>query len=408
MSRPEDGSALDSGRGWVIVATSFLVLFVLWGAVFTYTVYAEALATTFGLSPLRVSAVFSVGTAAFFVAGGAVGILAARVPLRRVVAASAAGVAVAVVALQFVESFYGLLAAFSVFGVASGTMFVVVISLVPQWFDVYEGRAMGLTVTGNGLGVQVMPFVWLWLLARTDVRGAFLVVGGTAVVVLVAAAAVFRRPPGQGRTASVGWAWIRTLVGDGRFVAAWVGLVLAWSWYLVLSAGLVDILVSAGIVRSVAATAFGLIGGVSIASRVASGGLADRIGPRRTLAAGIVLAGVGVLLLSVTTTRPTMYAAIVTFGAGLGAIAALYAPIVIRAFDPENATAVTGVFTFCSAVAGFLAPLGVNALAQAVGGFSLPLAVLGALTFLGAWLFYWGTDPSVEAGARVPMDRDGR
>ena len=392
----EDPSALDSRRGWAIVATSFLVLFVLWGAVFTFTVYAEALATTFGLSPIRVSAVFSVGTAAFFVAGGVVGIVASRVPLRRVVAGSAAGVAAAAVGLQFAESFYGLLVAFSVFGVASGTAFVVVISLVPQWFDVYEGRAMGLTITGNGLGVQVMPLVWLWLLERTDFRGAFLVVGGGGTVVLMAAAATFRRPSGSGGgvTASVGWTWVRTLVGDVRFVAAWVGLVLAWSWYLVLSAGMVDVLVSAGIVRSVAATAFGLIGGVSIASRVASGGLADWIGPRRTITAGVGLAAVGVLVLAVTTTRPTMYAAIVASGAGLGAIAALYAPIVIRAFDPENATAVAGVFTFCSAVAGFLAPLGVNALAQAVGGFTVPFVVLGVLTFLGAGLFYWGTDPS--------------
>ena len=115
----------------------------------------------------------------------------------------------------------------------------------------------------------MLPFVWLWLLERTTIRGAFLVVGGIGAAVLLVASLFFRRPPGA-RTSdpvAVDLAWLRTLLADARFLAAWVGLVLVWAWSFVLSAGTVDILTAAGIARPVAATAFGLVGGVSIASR---------------------------------------------------------------------------------------------------------------------------------------------
>jgi len=396
-SDDERESVTDGRFGWLIVGLGFLLLAVLWGAVFTFTVYADALAGAFGLSALRTQAVFSVGTAAFFVVGGAVGIVVSGLPLRPVLLAAAAAVAASAGLLQVADSALGLTVAFALLGVAGGTTFVVTISLVPQWFDRYEGTAMGMTVVGNGLGVQVMPFVWLWLLARTSVRRAFLVVGVVGVALLLAASFAYRRPPGRrgSRRLAVDAAWARSLVADPRFLAAWVGLVLAWGWYFVLSAGLVDILTRVGIARTVAATAFGLVGGVSVVSRVASGGLADRVGPRETIAGGVVLAALGLFVLAVAASTTTMYASLVTFGVGLGAIAALYPPIIIRAFGPANATAITGVFTLCSAVAGFITPLAVNALTSAVGGYATPLVALGVLTLLGAGLFYWGTDPSV-------------
>lgn len=395
-----DADAVDSRSGWILVALGFLALLVLWGAVFTFTVYADALASAYGLSSIRTSAVFSIGTAAFFVAGGLVGILVSRLPLRPVVFAAGVAVAVAVGAIQAVSSFPGLAASFALFGAAGGTAFVVIISLIPQWFDAYEGRAMGITVAGNGLGVQVLPFVWLWLLERTTIRLAFLAVGGVGALVLFAASLFFRRPPGSpgGGTSTADLAWLRSLVGDPRFLAAWVGLLLVWGWYFVLSEGAVEILTAAGIARQVAATAFGLVGGISIASRVASGGLADWIGPRLTLGAGVVLTAVGLFVLATVATVTTMYVALATFGVGLGAIAALYAPIVIRAFGPENATAVAGLFTFCSAASGFLTPVAVDAFENVAGGYGLPLVVLAVLTLVGAGLFYWGTNPEVGGG----------
>lgn len=393
---PMGRDEIDSARGWLVVVLGVVALLLVWGTIFTFTVYAEALAAAFGLSSLRVSSVFSITTAAFFVAGGTAGVLIARLPLRPVVAAAGLLIAAAVGLLQLVSSYAGLATAFGLVGTAGGTVFVVVISLVPQWFDAYEGRAMGVTMTGNGLGVLVLPFAWVWLLARTDVRTAFLVVGSATAVAVLLASLVYRRPrglePAQG--VAVDLDWLRSSLRNRRFVVALVGYPLIWSWYFVLSANLVDVLTASGIARTVAATAFGTIGGISLLTRLASGVVADRIGPRVTLLAGVSLAALGVLLLPAVDTAVSMYVALAVFGVGLGTVATLFSPVILGRFGPENATAIVGLFTAVEATTAFGAPLGLNLLVTATGGFDLPLVGLAAVTVAGAGLFHWGTAPS--------------
>lgn len=389
-------SALDSTTGWSIVGLGVLVLVLVWGTVFTFTVYAGELGATFGLSSFRASSVFSITTASFLVAGGAIGVPVARLPLRPVVAATGVALGGAVALLQVVSTYPAVVVAFGLFGAAGGTAVVVVISLVPQWFDAYEGRAMGITMTGNGLGVLLLPFVWLWLFERTDIRGAFAVVGGATVVTLLLASLVYRRPPGAAldETTPVDRAWLRATLTDVRFQSAAAGFALLWTWYFVLSAGLVDVLTATGIRRTVATAAFGTIGGISVVTRVGNGVVADRIGMRTTFTGGVVLAGAGSVMLSGAGSRPVLYLPLVVFGIGLGAVASLYSPIVVRRFGPENASAVVGLFNVVEAVTAFLAPIGLNALVGVTGGYTLPLVALTGVTFLGAGLFYWGTSPA--------------
>ncbi|RLM53689.1 MFS transporter [Halobellus sp. Atlit-31R] len=392
-------AAFDSSTSWLVAALGLLVLVLVWGLVFTFTVYAQALGDAFGLSGLRVSSIFSITTATFYVAGGTIGILIARVPLRPVVAAAGVVLLSAVGLLQVVTSYLGLAVVFGLVGVASGTMFVIVISLVPQWFERYEGRAMGITMTGNGLGILVFPPIWVWLLDRTGFDETFAVIAGATALATLAASAVYRRPPGlrAGGTAPVDVSWLRSRITDASFGGALVGFSALWSWYFVLSSDFVGILTAGGIARGVAATAFGIVGGVSVAARVASGEFADRIGMRVTLATGVVLAAVGTVALPWTETRLAMYALLVVFGIGLGAIAPLYSPIVIGRFGPENATAIVGAFTVAQAATAFLVPIGLNLLREATNGYVVPLVAVGGLTFLGAGLFYRGTAPADES-----------
>ena len=207
--------------------------------------------------------------------------------------------------------------------------------------------------------------------------------------------AVHRRPSGRhsGAGPVVGADWLRANVFEPRFLTAVAGFSLLWTWYFVLSADLVGILTGNGIPRAVAATAFGIVGGVSVAGRVASGEFADRIGTRVTLTAGVaVAAGAMVALPWIGSTLP-MYALLIAFGAGLGAVAPLFSPVVISRFGPQNATAIVGAFTVGQAVTAFSAPVVLSLLRSASGGYALPLVVLGCVTLIGGGLFYRGTAP---------------
>lgn len=398
MNRTDD-DALDSLTSWFIVALGLTILVLDWGYIFTFTVYSDALAEAFGLSGLRVSSVFSITTATFYVVGGLIGVVIARLPLRPVVAAAAGIFAVAIGLIQVTGSYLGLVASFALVGMAGGAMFVIVISLVPQWFDEYEGRAMGITMIGNGLGILVLPPVWIRLLERTSVRSALAAVGGVLVLVMLLASLVYRRPPGRHAAGAspVDLGWLRSNLTDPDFLGALAGFSFLWSWYFVLSVDAVGVLTAAGISRSVAATAFGAIGGVSVAARVVSGEFGDRVGMRATMTAGVVLAALAMWALPWIGSPIAMYALLVLFGVGLGTVAPLFSPIIIERFGPANATAIVGLFILGQAVTAFTTPVALNVLYDFSGGYVLPLLAIGGLTLLGGGLFYGGTAPVEEA-----------
>lgn len=410
----------DTRGGWVIVAIGFTALFLIWGIVFTFTVFARPLEIEFGLSSAQSSTVFSSQMFVFFLTGGLVGMGASSLPIRPIIATTALAVATGTVVLQVGDAYVLVLVGFALIGGASGTVFVILISIVPQWFDVSKGRAMGTMLVGSGLGVQFLPFGWLWLIDLGGIRFAFLVVGVGLTLVLAAGAVVIRRPPvlrgdGTGRSsaeigqpnststhgkgglshsAGIDREWLRRLFASQRFWLAFVGFVLFWGWYFAFSADLVDILTADGVNRTLAAQAFGIIGGVSVVSRLGSGILGDRFGLRPTLTTATLLSAVGILLLLLSDgTILFMYLSLGTFGIALGAMATLYPPIIVRAFDPQNATAVVGIFQIGSAITGFLGPLFLYSLASVTGGYDVPLMALATLTVLGALLFHVGTAP---------------
>ncbi|GAB3685212.1 hypothetical protein GCM10028857_15360 [Salinarchaeum chitinilyticum] len=395
--------AIDSARGWLLVALGVCMLTLLWGTLFTYTVYVDQLSAAFGLTSLQASAVFSITSAIFLLSGGVFGVVAARFPLRPVVASAGLGLAVVAWAVQIVNSYAGLLIAFALLGMAGGTAFIVVVSLVPQWFDAYQGRAMGITMTGNGLGVLTVPFVWLWLFDRVAFQTAFGVVAGGAAVVVLASSLVYRRPPGHtGTTTTADLSWLRRRVADRRFLGAAIGYGLLWGWYYVLSAQLVDILTGNGIDRAVAAGAFGIVGGVSIVARVGGGAVGDHVGRRTVFVACVGVAAACVLVLPVVGSPLLLYVVLAGFGIGNGTLAALWSPIVLDSFGSENATATVGLLNAATAGAAFLSPLAVSALRSATGGYGIPLVALAVVTVLGVVLFYWGTAHDPRKGINAP------
>jgi MFS family permease len=384
--------AIDSTRSWLLVALGVCMLTTIWGTLFTFTVYASRLSEAFGLSGLQGSSLFSITTAVFLISGGVFGVVAARFPLRPVVAAAGVGLAVVAAGVQVVDSYAGVLVVFALLGMAAGTVFIVVVSLVPQWFDAYEGSAMGVTLSGNGLGVLTFPFVWLWLFDHTEFRFAFAAVTGVAALVVLVLSLIYRRPPGGSIDApDVDSEWLRWRVGDRRFLVATIGYALLWAWYYVLSSQIVDILTTNGIDATVAAGAFGIVGGVSIVARVGGGFVGDRVGQRDVFAACVILAAACVVVLPVIGSRLPLYVVLVGFGIGNGTLAALWSPIVLNRFGTENATATVGLLNTAIAGSAFLAPLAVSALHGITGSYTSPLVALGVVTVAGVALFYWGT-----------------
>ncbi|MFC5972054.1 nitrate/nitrite transporter [Halomarina salina] len=388
------GETLDSPHGWLVVALGICMLTLIWGTVFTFTVYADRLAATFTLSELQVSSVFSITTSVFLAVGGLFGIFAARFPLRPVLTAVGVGLTVAALLLQVVTSYLGVLAAFALLGMAGGTAFTIIVSLAPQWFDTYQGLATSVTMTGVGLGPLVLPFAWLWLFNRTGFRTSLATIVGVMVAIVFVSSLFYRRPAGPAQAGeTVDTAWIRRRVRNPRFLSTAIGFPLVFVWFYVLSAHLVSILTTNGIDAGVAAAGISVIGGVSVFTRVGGGFVGDRIGQRATFLMSAVLASVCALSLPFAHSRLLVYGTLFGLGVALGPLASLWSPIILTRFGQENATATVGLLNISMAGFALLAPLAVGPLKHMTGGYVVPLVALGVVTALGAGLFGWGTTP---------------
>jgi MFS family permease len=324
-------------------------------------------------------------------------VFAARFSLRSIVIAIGLGLGISAMLLQVVNSYAGVVLTFVLFAVAGGTAFIVILSLAPQWFDTYRGIATSITVIGIGLGPLLLPFVWLRLLGQMNFRTAFAVVAGIAAVTVLVSSLFYHRPPSESETIStVDRSWLRNRIDDTRFLGTALGFTLIWTWYLTFSSHLVEILAANNFDRRIAAAGLGIIGGVSIFSRIGGGVIGDRFGQRKTYVVSVALPALFILAIPLSHSNLAIYIILAGLGIGLGPLASLWSPIVLKRFGHENATATIGLLTLTSGGSAFLGPLGLSVLYHVTGGYVIPLVALSVATFLGAGLFAWGTAPQEQ------------
>jgi len=169
-----------------------------------------------------------------------------------------------------------------------------------------------------------------------------------------------------------------------------VGIALSFAWYQLLAAYAVDLFAARGLTAAGASTAFGLIGGVSIISRIASGYLADVMGSRRAFLASLVCAVAGIAMLFVPSVSIVMIA-ICLIGLGLGGSATLYIPLLMGVYSPEKDTAIVGTFNVAIGVAALaMPPLG-TASVEFTGSFTIAIFLTFAAAVGGLWVTAVGT-----------------
>lgn len=371
-------SAPDGRHAWLVAGVATVAMVVTFGTPFSFGVFLVHFEPEYGISAVALSTVFAVQLFAFYAGAGLVGVLATRYPARRLLVACVIAIGALAPAAVVVDRYAGLLAVFAALGVALGTVYVVLAAVVPRWFRERRGLATGVFFSGIGVSLLVMPPIWQLAFVRLGVdRGLLAVLVATALLCLPAAV-LCRRPPWADRpsTGSNTASWLVELAAGREFRLQFLGVGLALGWYSLLAAYAVELFAARGLGEAAAAAAFGAVGGVSVLSRLASGAVADRAGPRRPFLAALGCVVVGSLLLAIPSLATTALA-VVCFGVGFGGVAALYIPLVLRSYAPERGVAVVGVFNVAfGAFALGLPPVG-RALIAATGSYLGAVALTG-------------------------------
>lgn len=363
------------------------------GTPLSYGIFREPFSDAFGISSVALSGVFAVMLFTFFIGSGLVGVFGSRFRARAVLLACSLATAVLAPLPYLTASIVGLTAVFGVLGLALGTAFVLVASVVPRWFEARRGAATGLIFVGNGLGLTVLPPVWQRAFATVGVRRGFLLIMSATAIAFCLAGLVCRRPRWAEQstaTADELLEWLTRLSGTRTFRLMFVGIALSFAWYQLLAAYAVDLFAYRGLTTAGASAAFGLIGGVSIVSRIGGGYLADVVGSRRAYLASLVSVAAGVVLLFVPAT-PVLLVSICLIGLGLGGTSTLYIPLLMGIYSTEKDTAIVGVFNVAVGVAALaMPPLGTASVAY-TDGFTLAILLSFAATVVGIWCIAVGT-----------------
>src|SRR5215472_11829134 len=170
--------------GWFVVAAAFVVTFVGYGCVYSFSAFIEPLQHDFGASRGSVSVVFSLAGFLYFALGSISGPLADRFGARRL---AVIGMALVGLGLAAVSAAQGLAQVYAVYGLAVGIgvgcSYVPAMGAVQRWFSRRRALASGLASSGIGAGTLVVPPLAALLVAHLGWRTAYVMLGVTAAVV---------------------------------------------------------------------------------------------------------------------------------------------------------------------------------------------------------------------------------
>ena len=339
--------------GWVVVGASALIVCIGMGSLFSLGVFLKPMADSMGWSRGAISSVallnwIAMGLGSFFW-----GALSDRIGTRGVAVAGGLLLGLGLVLSSQVQALWQLYATFGLMvGFAVGAFYAPLTSTATKWFTARRGLAVALVSSGIGVGILAIAPLARALTSAWDWRVALLVLGDLAWLIIVPVALIIREQPGDVGAGAMGGA-----AGAGREYSTREVLAAPQFWAIAVThfaccaahSGPIFHMVThatdQGIGAMAAATALGVSGLSSILGRIGGGVLADRVGAKPTLLAGLALqAAMIVLYLFVQDVVP-FYGLSIAFGVAYGGVMPLYA-LVTREYFGEKVmgTAYGGVF----------------------------------------------------------------
>lgn len=353
--------------GWVVVAAGALITCVAMGAMFALPVYLQPMVEDTGWSRAGISAAMTVGFIVMGISGFAWGTLSDRIGARPVVLMATvllgAGLLLGSQAhdlLVFQFAYGGLV------GAAGGAYFAPIISTTLGWFDKNRSLAVSLVSIGGGIAPMVITPFASYLIATNGWRSAMLSIAIGALIVIVLAALLIRRAPtmtepaptpsaaAQPKQASMGWSALRT----PQFI------VLASVFFLCCAAHsgpifhTVSYAMICGASALAAASIYSVEGLAGLFGRLIFGVLADRLGVRRVIVAGLVLQAVGIYTYIYVSELPQFYALAAVLGLAYGGVMPLYSVLARDYFSPRVMGTVLGGMVMTSSIGMAFGPVG--------------------------------------------------
>ena len=353
--------------GWVMVALGAFMTCIAIGAMFSLAVFLQPITESTGWSHTAVSAAMTIGFLAMGAAGFGWGALSDRIGPRSVVLAGAVLLGLGLFLASRAQSPLQFQLAFGLLvGIAIGSFFSPMIAAVMGWMTEHRGLAVALVSVGVGVAPMTMSPFAAWLITQMDWRSAQVVLAVLVWATLVPAALFVRRPAAapaadeQGAAQS-GMDTRPPMKLRDAFVSA-PFLVLAFTFFACCAAHAGPIFHTVtyaqicGLAPLAAVTIYSVEGLAGLGGRLALGVLADRLGVKRVLIAGLLIQAVAAGAFVFASRLGEFYAVAATFGFAYGGVMPLYAVLAREYFGQRILGAVFGAAAMVSSLGMALGP----------------------------------------------------
>jgi len=411
--------------GWIIVITSFLTLGVAFGVWYSFSVFYLAIIADFSWQRADTAGIFSLFTISHYLFAFLTGWLIDRFGPRLVIPVGALWLAVALKALTRANTmhdfylFYGILAAIGV----SLIGFVPHAAFLPRWFVRRRGLAMGLAMSGVGIGMLTIPPLMQALISRQGWRFAYQILAIIVLFTIPINLFFQRRDPQQLGLQADGLANEDCSPTSGRPSRSGIPTILNHSWTVIewtcqkaiktrqfwfLAGGFflgpfaiqgvllhaVAGLVDGGLSPRNAASIFGLLGICGSIGKITLGFFGDRWNRETANTIGMASATLGVLALHGMPFNPQLlpYLFAVCFGFGYGAAAPLFPSIAADIFQGRHFGRIFGLLSLNLGFGGAVGAWFSGLVFDRVNSYQLAFMLDIAALWLSC-LFFWLAAP---------------
>ena len=375
---------------WGVVMAAFTLMFMGFGAAYSFAAFFTAFQAEFGASRAHVSLVFSLSALLWFSAGVPGGMLADRFGPRGVCLAGALCLAAGLALAANAPSVGLLYLTYSIgAGLGIGLSYVPSVAAVQQAFVQHRALASGIAVSGVGAGNLVMPLAAAWLIGLVGWRHAYLALAAAMLLLSVPAALALggRKSVRRGVNGAPlpGTSLAQALRSAPFWLMYGVALLICVGFFVPM-VHLVPYALDAGLSEAQGVSLVSLLGLGSLLGRFFVGGIADRLGHMRSLVA--VGAGLGLMFLLWWMSKSYLPLAVfaVVFGTLYGGYVALAPTVCMDIFGPRALSAIIGSLYTAAGLGTLIGPTFAGATFDATGSYDLSILVCAGLSFAGAAL----------------------
>lgn len=364
--------------GWFVVACSFALSAMVFGTIYSYTVFFASFQGSFGGSYSTLSLLFGLQTFVAFASAGVFGLAIDRYGVAPLLAVAAVLLSIGLGVTSQLSTFSGILAAYGgVAGLGLGIVYVVAYTTPARWVSERPATATGIAVSGTGVGIFAVPPAANRAIFLVGWRRAYLLLLAAFLLVLALSGLTFRKRPTVADSAD---SQIPTADGDSAVRSPLFGLVfLAYLCAFVpsyaVSVSLVEFALSVGLPRLAGVWAVSGFGVAGIGVKFITGPLSNRAGIAPVMAGFAAVMCLATVAVVAVPTEVGLLAAAVALGVGYGGVDALLAPLVRSLFGTVHLSSVFGAVTPAFGVVGGLTPYAVGAGFERFGSFVIPFVL---------------------------------